>query len=73
MVPSERHHDLVASRTRAVAEDPRWRRHMAVGSVKKTARKGNAAGPVRMIAWNVDWAEPGSLRLPAVLRGGSPS
>ncbi len=60
VVPSEQHHDLVASRVRAMAEDACWRRHMGIASGKKTVKKGNGAGSVRVGTWNVEWAKPGT-------------
>ena len=60
VLPSEQHHDLVASRVRAMAEDASWRRHMGIASGKKTARNGNRAGSVRVGTWNVEWAKPGT-------------
>ncbi len=60
VLPSEQHHDLVASRVRAMAEDACWRRHMGIASGKKTVKKGNGAGSVRVGTWNVEWAKPGT-------------
>lgn len=60
VLPSEQHHDLVASRVRAMAEDACWRRHMGIASGKETARKGSVGGSVRVGTWNVEWAKPGT-------------
>ena len=70
VVPSKRHHDLVASRIRVMAEDTHWSRHMEIGAARETAGKADADSLVRVGTWNTEWAKPGGpkgKRIAAIL------